>query len=115
MNNDNTLNDSESMAVLYEGFLNAVKEVIQKKSYEIINDIGIEASNFAVVHAISVYSTDEEGNITSVERADVILSNGDKIENLTNATGMVLAPGDKVKIYGSPKNMSNRYIGHKYG
>lgn len=100
----------------YEALYSAMEKIIEKKVYEIIDKLGIESSDYGVVRYISDYDTDESDStiITSVKRVSVELPNGELIENLNNLSGEVLAPGDRIKIFGSRKNTSNRYVGIKY-
>ena len=100
----------------YEALYNAIETIIEKKVYEILDNLGIEASDYAIVDFLSDYDTDENDNavITSVRRASVKLPNGERIDDLYNSSGEILQLGDRVKIFGSRKNTSNRYIGIKY-
>lgn len=86
----------------YEALYSAMEKIIEKKVYEIIDRLGIEASDFGTVSRLDNSTT------------SVMLSSGEVVNNLLNASGEVLSVGDKVKIFGSRKNMSNRYIGIKY-
>ena len=100
----------------YEALYNGIEKIVEKKVYKILDSLGVEASDYAVVDYISDYDTDENDStvVTSVRRASVKLPNGEIIDNLYNSSGEILALGDKVKIFGSRKNTSNRYIGVKY-
>ena len=86
----------------YEALYSAMEKIIEEKVYEIIDRLGIEASDFGTVNRLD--------NST----ISVMLPSGEVVNNLLNASGEVLSVGDKVKIFGSRKNMSNRYIGIKY-
>lgn len=110
------LTDMENKDSDYEALYSAMETIIEKKIYEVLDRLGVEASDYAIVNSISDYDTDETDDtvVTSVRRATVKLPNGEQIDNLYNSSGEVLAPGDKVKIFGSRKNTSNRYIGMKY-
>lgn len=98
----------------YEQLLSLIEKVVENKVYQILNNLGIESSSYGVVSDIEEVLTNAEGDIIRVVRASIVLPDGEKVENLYNASGEVLAIGDKVKIYGSRTNMSNRYIGIKY-
>ena len=93
-----------------EKLIAGLDKIIEKKVYSILDSMGFEASDYAVVSRLSDTTTDTGGNITAVIRADVTID--DKpIYSLLNKTGEILAVGDRVKIYGSRSNLANRYIG----
>lgn len=98
----------------YEEIEKLLNKLIEKKVYEILDNLGIESSSYGKVKEINISTPDADGNTTSVTRATIETANGEIVENIFNATGEVLNIGDNVKIYGSRSNMSNRYIGIKY-
>lgn len=98
----------------YEALYSCIEKIIEEKVCEIIDKLGIEASDFGTVVQLDDYTTDENNNITSVSYASIMLPSGEVINSLFNSSGEILKIEDKVKIFGSRKNMSNRYIGAKY-
>lgn len=98
----------------YEELTVLIEKLIEKKVYEILNNIGVEAVSSGVITSLDKTKSDTDGKITSVVRASVKLPNGELVSNIFNASGEILSVGDNVKIYGSRTNMSNRYIGIKY-
>lgn len=86
----------------YELILSSLEKIIDKKIEEYLTKYGIEASSYAKVVSVSgtkatVKMLNEESNTLTLE----------------NKSGSTLSAGDNVKIYGSAKNLSNRYIGLK--
>lgn len=98
----------------YEALYSAMEKIIEKKVYEIIDKLGIESSDYGVVNSLDNYSVDGSGKTTSVSHASITLLSGEIVDNLSNTSGEILKVGDKVKIFGSRKNISNRYIGMRY-
>lgn len=95
-----------------EKLLSGLDKIIEKKVYAVLDLMGFEASDYAVVKNLSGTTTDTDGNITAVTKADVKIGET-TVQGLLNKTGEILSVGDKVKIYGSQSNLSNRYIGLK--
>ena len=95
-----------------EKLLSGLDKIIEKKVYAVLDLMGFEASDYAVVKNLSDTTTDTGGNITTVTKADVKIGET-TVQGLLNKTGEILSVGDKVKIYGSRSNLSNRYIGLK--
>ena len=100
-----------------------IEKIIEKKLLSVLDSLGVEASDYAVVSSIDSAEyetvTDAESDtetqvIKSVSRVSVELPNGEKIRELINGSGEILEVGDKVKIFGSRSNMSNRYVGMRY-
>lgn len=91
---------------VFDNFPPILDKYITKKVYEIINNLGIECSNYGIVSDIVA---DDNGNVLY---ANVDLPDG-TVLYLSNKTGENLYIGDTVKIYGSRTNLSNRYIGVK--
>ena len=98
----------------YEQLTSLIEKLVEKKVYEILNNLGIETTSFGKIVSLDKARYDDEGNIVEVARASVELPDGEVIRNLFNASGEVLSIGDNTKIFGSRTNMSNRYIGIKY-
>lgn len=98
----------------YEQLLNLLDKLIEKKVYTILNNFGVESSSYGKVTKIDAIETDSDGNVSKVIRASISLPDGTSVSNLYNASERVLSVGDKVKIFGSTKDLSNRYIGIKY-
>lgn len=92
--------------------LSGLDKIIEKKIYEILDQRGVEYSDYGTVSAITESETDDAGNITAVKRADVLVD-GSTVAGLLNKTGDILEVGDNVKVYGSRSNLANRYIGLK--
>ena len=102
------INDEQSCDKL----IASLEKLIKKKIYETLDEIGIEASDYGVITNLVNVEKDTDGNIISVSTANVQVS-GQDIFDIPNKTGELLEVGDSVKIYGSRKNLSNRYIGIK--
>lgn len=98
----------------YSTILSMVEKIVEKKVYEILDKLGIESSDYGEIDWVSDYTTNDEGETESVIRASVMLPSGERVDDLYNASGEILEVGDRVKIFGSRTNMSNRYIGMKY-
>lgn len=98
----------------YEQLTKLLEKFIKNTIENVLDDLGVEISSFGTVSTLDRIRSNNNGDITKVERASVTLSTGEVIPNLCNVSGEILAVGDKVKIYGSRTNMSNRYIGVKY-
>ena len=98
----------------YNELLKLIEKIVEKKVNNIFDNLGVEASTYGEITSLDTTTTDESGNTTKVERASVKLPDGSFVHNLFNASGENLKLGDKVKVYGSRQNMSNRYIGIKY-
>ena len=101
---DNVINDLGNL----KDFDVYVNKLVEKKIYEILDSLGVESSDYAIVDSVS---TDENNNVLS---AVVKTSTDNKVE-VVNKSGETISVGDTVKIYGSRKNISNRYIGIKCG
>lgn len=98
----------------YEQLMSLLEKLVEKKVYEMLNNLGIESVSSGKVVSLDKTRADADGNVTEVTRASIELPDGTIVSNLNNASGETLSVGDKVKIYGSRTNMSNRYIGIKY-
>ena len=98
----------------YEQLTSLIEKLVEKKVYEILNNLGIESVSSGKVVALDKIRADADGNIKEVIRASVELADGEVVSNIFNASEKMLSVGDNVKIYGSRTNMSNRYIGIKY-
>ena len=98
----------------YEQLMSLLEKLIERKVYDIFNNLGIESVSSGKVVSLDKTRTDEDGSIVEVIRASIELPDGTIVSNLSNASGETLSVGDMVKIYGSRTNMSNRYIGIKY-
>ena len=83
-----------------------INKLVEKKVNKILDSLGVECSDYSIVREVT---TDDSGNVTS---ARVETSTGNVVD-LVNESGKVLAVGDTVKMYGSRKNLANRYIGLK--
>ena len=98
----------------YEQLTSLIEKLVEKKVYEILNNLGVETTSFGKIVSLDKTRSDDEGNIVEVVRASVELPDGEVVSNLLNASTENLTVGDNVKIFGSRTNMSNRYIGIKY-
>ena len=92
---------------------NSIDKMVEAKMLEVLDNLGIEVSDYATVKEITSSTADSSGNITAVTEASVQISDLSTPITLVNKSGEILTVGDKVKIYGSRTNMSNRYIGVK--
>lgn len=98
----------------YQQLENLINKLVEKKVYEILNNLGVESTSFGKIVGFDKVTVDEEGNVTEVTRASVELPNGEIVRNLYNSSNQILKFGDKVKVFGSKSDLSNRYIGIKY-
>ena len=110
------MNDYTNNVLQYQELENLIEKLVEKKVLSILDNLGVEATDYAIVSSIDSVEYDETETdvIKSVLKASVILPNGDEIRNMINGSGEILQIGDKVKIYGSRSNISNRYIGMRY-
>lgn len=90
----------------------SIEKMITRKIYEVLDEMGIEASDYGDIIELVDVEKDTDGNITKVNSANVRVL-GQDVYEIPNKTGEILNVGDNVKVYGSRKNLSNRYIGIK--
>lgn len=91
----------------YELILSSLEKIIDRKIQEYLNKWGVEASSYATVIAVN----GTKATVRTMSKTSDGTSSGEF--ELKNKSSSTLTVGDVVKIYGSAKNLSNRYIGLK--